>query len=109
MNQYRVRAEIYNPTEILGVRDSDLKWVGLLTIIALTIPFVFELFIGPIPVSAITTPFTLAGSLLFFNWARIGKRPKFLEYKLKNLRKVQLHRRWTTKDLQKNCQRFLES
>lgn len=107
--QYPIRSEIYNKTEILGVRDNDLKWVLLATVVALTVPFALEMFIGPIPVSVITTPIALIGSLMFFNWARVGKRANFLEYKLKNLRKVKIQKRWRSIDLQKNCRRLLES
>jgi hypothetical protein len=93
MRNFPIRAEIYNPSVIIGVRDSDLKYVIILTIAALIIPVIFDWFIGAVPVSAIAVPVTLAGSILFFNWARIGKRNRFLEYKIKSWQATGVYRK----------------
>lgn len=83
MKTYPLRAEIYRPNVILGVRDSDWKWIGIVSITAMTIPVIFEWFIWKIPASVFTTALALGGSIAFFNWIRIGRRPMWLELKIK--------------------------
>lgn len=100
MNTLPIRSEIYNPAIILGVRDTDLKYVGIISILAMIIPVIFDWFIGPIPLTVITTPLALGGSILFFNWARVGKRNRFLEYKIKSFQQIKVYRKWRAKDVQ---------
>ena len=83
MKTYPVRAEIYRPNVILGVRDSDWKWVGIISIALMTVPVIFEWFIWKIPASVFTTALGLGGSIAFFNWIRLGRRPMWLELIIK--------------------------
>ena len=85
MKIYPVRAEIYRPNVILGVRDSDWKWVGILSMTAMTIPVIFEWFIWKIPASVFTTALAVGGSMAFFNWTRLGRRPMWMELRIKAL------------------------
>ena len=101
MNQLPIRSEIYNPSIILGVRHTDLKYVGIFSILAMIIPVIFDWFIGPIPVTVLTTPVALGGSILFFNWARVGKRNRFLEFKIKSWQQIRVYRKWRAKDIRK--------
>lgn len=99
MNTLPIRSEIYNPAIIFGVRDTDLKYVGIISILAMIIPVIFDWFIGPIPITVLTTPFALGGSVLFFNWARVGKRNRFLEYKIKSWQQINVYRKWRARDM----------
>ena len=103
MNNLPIRSEIYNPAIILGVRDTDLKYVGIISIAAMIVPVIFDWFIGPIPLTVLTTPLALGGSILFFNWARVGKRNRFLEYKIKSWQQIKTYRKWRAKDVQNAC------
>lgn len=107
MNQLPIRSEIYNPSIILGVRHTDLKYVGIISILAMIIPVIFDWFIGPVPITVLTTPAALGGSILFFNWARVGKRNRFLEFKIKSWQQIRIHRKWRAKDVQ-NVQYLVE-
>lgn len=93
MKYLPIRAEIYNPSVIIGVRDSDLKYVFIITVAALIIPVIFDWYIGAIPLSAVAVPIALGGSVLFFNWARVGKRSRFLEYKIKSWQQIPVYRK----------------
>ena len=101
MNTLPIRSEIYNPAIIFGVRDTDLKYVGIISILAMIIPVIFDWFIGPIPLTVLTTHLALGCSVLFFNWARVGKRNRFLEFKIQSWQQISIYRKWRAKDIQK--------
>lgn len=91
--RYAVRAEIYRPNVILGVRDSDWKWILLMTLAALAVPVIFEWFVWLIPVSVFTTALALGGGIAFFNWTRLGRRPRWLEFQIQALLEKPISRR----------------
>lgn len=80
-----VRSRIYLPVKRLGVNIDDWKYVAGLTLIAYAGAFFLNLQPYHVPLEYITGFSTLVGSIAFFNWVRVGRRPGWLYYRLRGL------------------------
>jgi hypothetical protein len=80
-----IRPNIYLPVVKFGVASSDWKFVLFATLIGYTLPFLFELKVWGAPLELVTGVASGALSIVFFNWARIGRRPYWLQHKLRSL------------------------
>lgn len=80
-----VRPNIYLPVVRFGVADSDWFSVLLISCVSYLVPVPLGLTVLYVPLQMWTWLFATAGSIAFFNYIRIGRRPKWLNHKLKSL------------------------
>src|SRR5262249_2769837 len=80
-----IRPNIYLPVVKFGVVSSDWKFVLFSAVIGYTLPFLFDLQLWGIPLELLTGVMLAAFSIAFFNWARTGRPPYWLQYKIRSL------------------------
>jgi hypothetical protein len=80
-----VRPNVYLPVVKFGVVNSDWKFVLSIALISYSGPFFFNLKLLGAPLEMITGVGSAALSIAFFNWARIGRRPYWLQHKIRSL------------------------
>ena len=78
-----VRRNIYLPVVRFGVADSDWFTVLLISCAGYLVPVPFAITILYVPLQMWTWLFATAGSIAFFNYIRIGRKPYWLQHKLK--------------------------
>ncbi|MGH9960397.1 MAG: hypothetical protein ACREBC_25285, partial [Pyrinomonadaceae bacterium] len=78
-----VRRNIYLPVVRLGVADSDWFTVLLISCAGYLAPVPFGITVLYVPLQMWTWLFATAGSIAFFNYIRIGRKPYWLQHKLK--------------------------
>jgi hypothetical protein len=80
-----VRPNIYLPVVRFGVADSDWFSVLLISCAGYLVPVPLGLTVFYVPLQMWTWLLATAGSIAFFNYIRIGRRPYWLNHKLKSL------------------------
>lgn len=80
-----VRPNIYLPVVRFGVADSDWFTVLLISCAAYLAPVPFGITILYVPLQLWTWLLGTAGSIAFFNYIRIGRKPNWLAHKAKAL------------------------
>lgn len=80
-----VRPNIYLPVVRFGVADSDWFTVLLISCAGYLAPVPLGITILYIPLQMWTWLLATAGSIAFFNYIRIGRRPYWLQHKLKSI------------------------
>lgn len=80
-----VRSQIYLPIVKWGVAHTDWKYVGIFSALAYIIPFILDLKIGRVPLPMWTGLLTLALSIAFFNYVRVGRPPLWLNHVVASL------------------------
>ena len=85
-----VRPNIYLPVVRFGVADSDWLSVLLISCASYLAPIPFGITVLYVPLQMWTWLLATAGSIAFFNYIRIGRRPYWLPHKLKS---IWLHQR----------------
>ena len=80
-----VRPNIYLPVIRFGVADSDWFSVLLISCAGYLLPVAFGITVLYVPLQMWTWLLATAGSIAFFNYIRIGKKPHWLRHKLKSL------------------------
>ncbi len=80
MQERPVRSRIYLPVVRLGVKDTDWKFVFGATVAAYAVPFLLNWSVWGIPVPLWTCLGTLALSIAFCNYTRLGRPPRWLEH-----------------------------
>jgi hypothetical protein len=80
-----IRPNIYLPVAKFGVVSSDWKFVVGAALISYTAPFLLDLKLSGVPLELWTGLLAGALSIAFFNWARIGRRPFWLQHKIRAL------------------------
>ncbi|HYX31272.1 MAG TPA: hypothetical protein VE863_22240, partial [Pyrinomonadaceae bacterium] len=80
-----VRPNIYLPVVRFGVADSDWFSVLLISCAGYLGPVPLGLTVFYVPLQMWTWLLATAGSIAFFNYIRIGRRPSWLNHKLKSL------------------------
>jgi len=80
-----VRPNIYLPVVRFGVADSDWFSVLLISCAGYLAPVPLGLTVFYVPLQMWTWLLATAGSIAFFNYIRIGRRPCWLNHKLKSL------------------------
>ena len=78
-----VRPNIYLPVVRFGVADSDWFSVLLISCAGYLLPIPFGITLLYVPLQMWTWLIVTAGAIAFFNYIRIGKRPRWLAHKLK--------------------------
>jgi hypothetical protein len=78
-----VRPNIYLPVVRFGVADSDWFSVLLISCAGYLAPVPFGITLLYVPLQMWTWLIATAGSIAFFNYIRIGKRPHWLQHQLK--------------------------
>jgi len=76
-----MRANIYQPVVRLGVNDVDWPFVFLGTITAFAVAFLTEAELWGLPASIPAAVITFAALVGFFNWARRGRPPRWLQHR----------------------------
>ena len=80
-----IRPNVYLPVVKFGVVSSDWKFVLFASLIGYTLPFLFDLKLLGAPLELVTGLLSAALSIAFFNWVRMGRRPYWLQHKLRAL------------------------
>jgi hypothetical protein len=80
-----VRPNIYLPVVRFGVADSDWFSVLLISCAGYLVPVPLGLTVFYVPLQMWTWLLATAGSIAVFNYIRIGRRPYWLNHKLKSL------------------------
>jgi hypothetical protein len=87
-----VRPNIYLPVVRFGVADSDWFTVLLISCAGYLAPVPFGITVLYVPLQMWTWLIATAGSIAFFNYIRIGKRPHWLQHELRAV--FQAHRNY---------------
>lgn len=85
MRSRPIRPNIFLPVVRFGVADSDWFTVLLISCAGYLLPVPFGLTVLYVPLQMWTWLLATAGSIAFFNYIRIGRKPQWLQYKLKAL------------------------
>jgi hypothetical protein len=80
-----IRRNIYLPVVRFGVADSDWLTVLLISCAGYLAPVPFGITVLYVPLQMWTWLLATAGSIAFFNYIRIGRKPYWLQHKLKAL------------------------
>src|ERR1700687_3255998 len=80
-----IRPNIYLPVVRFGVADSDWVSVLLISCLGYLAPVPFGITVLYVPLQMWTWLLATAGSIAFFNYIRIGRRPYWLPHKFKSL------------------------
>lgn len=80
-----VRPNVYLPVVKFGVASSDWKFVLAAALIGYGGPFLLDLKLWGAPLELVTGLISAALSIAFFNWARTGRRPHWLQHKIRAL------------------------
>ena len=80
-----VRPNIYLPVVRFGVADSDWFSILLISCVGYLAPVPFGITLLYIPLQMWTWLLATAGSIAFFNYIRIGRKPYWLQHQLKAL------------------------
>ena len=100
-----IRPNVYLPVSRFGVRVEDWKFVLAATMISYTVPFLFDLKLRGVPLELWCGLGAGALSVAFFNWARIGRRPFWLQHRLQAMLTSPIHRRTLPADRLKQPRR----
>jgi len=79
-----IRPNIYLPVVRFGVADSDWLSVLLISCVSYLAPVPFGITLLYVPLQMWTWLVATAGSIAFFNYIRIGRRPYWLPHKLRS-------------------------
>lgn len=80
-----VRPNIYLPVVRFGVADSDWLSVLLISCASYLAPVPFGVTVLYVPLQMWTWLLATTGSIAFFNYIRIGRRPYWLPHKLRSI------------------------
>jgi hypothetical protein len=80
-----IRPNIYLPVVRFGVADSDWFSVLLISCASYLAPVPFGITVLYVPLQMWTWLLATAGSIAFFNYIRIGRRPYWLPHKLRSI------------------------
>jgi hypothetical protein len=78
-----VRPNIYLPVVRFGVADSDWFTVLLISCAGYLLPVPLGMTVLYVPLQMWTWLLATAGSIAFFNYIRVGRKPRWLPHKLK--------------------------
>src|SRR5262250_2684551 len=88
-----IRPNIYLPVVRFGVVSSDWKFVLAALLIGYTTPFLLDLRLWGVPLELWTGLAAAALSIAFFNYVRIGRRPFWLQHRLRAMFTSPIQRR----------------
>ncbi|MCI0660635.1 MAG: hypothetical protein L0220_06130 [Acidobacteria bacterium] len=105
MRHRPIRPNVYLPVSRIGVRIEDWKFVFAATLISYTLPYLLSLKLWGVPLELWCGLGAGALSIAFFNWARIGRRPFWLQHRLRATLSSPIHRRTLPTDRVKQPRR----
>ena len=85
MRSRPVRPNMYLPVVRFGVADSDWFTVLLISCTGYLLPVPFGVTVLYVPLQMWTWLLVTAGSIAFFNYIRIGRKPRWLQHRVKAL------------------------
>ena len=85
MRSRPIRPNIYLPVVRFGVADSDWFTVLLISCAGYLLPVPFGITVLYVPLQMWTWLLVTAGSIAFFNYIRIGRRPRWLQHRVRGL------------------------
>jgi hypothetical protein len=85
MQDYPMRERIYLPVVRFGVPHTDWKYVFFLTFAGFVLPYIFGIKFYGVPAPMFIGVITLALSVAFFNFIRLGRRPLWFQHNLRAL------------------------
>src|SRR5262245_28620929 len=97
-----VRSKIYLPVVRFGVVSTDWKFILAATLIGYLGPFVLNVRVLRVPLFLWTGLLSALLSYAFFFWARIGRRPHWLQHYLCALVRSPIERRALPADRDRN-------
>ncbi len=100
-----IRPNVYMSVSRFGVRIEDWKFVFAATLISYTVPYLLNLKLWGVPLELWCGLGAGALSIAFFNWARIGRRPFWLQHRLRAMFTSPIHRRTLPTDRVKQPRR----
>ena len=80
-----IRSRIYIPVRKLGVVLEDWKYVAVIALSSYSVAFFLNITVYHIPLEYVTGFGGLIGSITFFNWARIGRPPGWIYYRIRGV------------------------
>jgi hypothetical protein len=80
-----MRERIYLPVVRFGVPHTDWKYVFFITFAGFVLPFILGVKLYGVPAPMFTGVATLALSVAFFNFIRLGRRPLWFQHNLRAL------------------------
>ena len=80
-----VRRNIYLPVVRFGVADNDWFTVLLISCASYLAPVPFGITVLYVPLQMWTWLLATAGSIAFFNYIRIGRKPHWLQHKVRSM------------------------
>ena len=83
MRSRPIRSNIYLPVVRFGVADRDWLSVLLISCAGYLAPVPFGITVLYVPLQLWTWLVATAGSIAFFNYIRIGRKPNWLQHKVK--------------------------
>jgi hypothetical protein len=78
----RLRPHIYQPVFWFGVAVSDWPFIVVATMLSYIVPFILDLTIFYLPVPLLASLSVFVIGVAFFNWARMGRPPLWLQHQL---------------------------
>jgi hypothetical protein len=79
------RARIFQPVLRLGVVATDWKYIIGITVVCYLAPIVLNVDLFGLPLFLISGPAAMFLSYLFFYLTRVGRRPRWLQHKVRAL------------------------
>jgi hypothetical protein len=101
-----IRSNIYLPVVRFGVVTSDWKFVLAATLIGYGVPFWLDLKLWKVPLELWTGILAAVLSIAFFNFVRIGRRPYWLQHRLRAITEKPCHRHIIPADLAREQRRL---
>src|SRR5215471_10784772 len=105
MRHRSIRPNIYLPVARFGVLISDWKFIFAAMLASYLTPFLLDLKLWGVPLELWTGLGAAALSIAFFNYARIGRRPFWLQHRLRAMFTSQIHRRSLPMDSRRHPKR----
>ena len=85
MKSRHIRPYIFVPVVKLGVADRDWAFAFAISCLGFAIPFILNLQLFRVPVCLWSWLVCSAGAIAFFNYIRVGRRPFWLQHRLRDL------------------------
>jgi hypothetical protein len=79
-----IRARIYQPVTRYGVLASDLYYIVAIAVICWSVPLLLQIRLAGVPVFLVAGPGAMCMTYAFCYW-RTGKRPLWLQHRLRSL------------------------
>ena len=98
MRHRPIRPNVYLPVVKFGVVSSDWKFVLATAFTGFTAPFLLDLKLWGAPLEMWAGIGAAALAVAFFNWARVGRRPHWLQHKIRALVESPCQRRALPRD-----------